>query len=496
MGVIQRQTLKNNALAIVGVLIGVYSQLKIYPEDLALKGMLDGVIYSAMLIAPILVFGMSSLMIRVLPYATDVKETSASRLLAMGTVVVVGVTVLVAAFNYFLGTYIFAWLMARKFDVSVFIEYNWLILGLAFLGALRAIYIAHANNFQRIALPVFFENLIPKIGVPLIVLAVVYGLVPRETSVGWQVVVYGLATLGTVVYGLATGGWKFQLKPVNLDGISRKEMGLIALFGILTTVGTRLVTYTDGLMVLSMIGKDEMAIYTFSAFVALIMNIPARAVNQVAAPIVAGHWKDQRIAEMGTLYRETSEVLFVIGAVLLTGIIILLPYVYQITDKTGQYAPGYWVAVVLGMAQLVESMTSINNSIITYTAYYRWNSVFLFALGVANVAMNFLLIRYFGLGLVGAAIASFLAIGCYNLVKVVFIWWKLGIHPFSLPQLFSAVGLVLIGAVVYSLPFPDGGVLNILFRGGLIAVLSALYFWFTSAAPNVRRIMKERTFLK
>jgi O-antigen/teichoic acid export membrane protein len=496
MGVIQRQTLKNNALAIVGILIGVYSQLKIYPEDLALKGLLDGAAYWAMLLVPLLVFGMSSLMIRVLPYTTDEKETSAARLVAMGTAVVVGVTCLTAALNYFMGTHLFAWLTAWEFDVSVLIEYNWLILTLAFLGALRSIYIAHANNFQRIALPVLFENLIPKVGVPLIVLAVVYGLIPRETSVSWQVLVYGLATLGAVVYGLGVGGWKFQLKSVKVDGISRKEMGVIALFGILTTVGTRLVTLTDGIMVLSMIGKDEMAIYTFSAFIALIMNVPARAVNQVAAPIVAGHWKDQRIAEMGTLYRETSEVLFVIGAVLLTGIVVLLPYVYQITDKTVQYAPGYWVAVILGMAQLVESMTSINNSIIAYTAYYRWNSVFLFALGVANVAMNLLLIRFFGLGLVGAAIASFLAIGCYNLVKVGFIWWKLGIHPFSLPQFFSAVGLVGIGIIAYLLPFPDGGILNILFRGGLIVILSALYFWFTSAAPNVRRIMKERTFLK
>lgn len=495
MGVIQRQTLKNNALAIVGVLIGAYSYLEIYSQNLELKGVLDGVVYWAMLLVPLLVFGMPSLMIRVLPYATEEKEVGAAKLIALASTVVVGITGLLACFNYFLGDYSFQLLSAWGMDVSFLRDHRWLILLLAFMGALRSVFIAHANNFQRIALPVLFENLLPKIGIPLIVLAVVHGYISYESAPDWQLLVYGLTALGATLYGLHLGGWKYRLKPIKLNGISGKEMGMIALFGILTTVGTRLVTLTDGLMVLSLIGPEEMAVYTFSVFVVLVMNLPTKAVNQVAAPIVARHWKEQSIAELGVLYRQTSEVLFVIAGVLLTGIIVLLPYLYQITEKTGQYAPGYMVAIALGVSQLVEASTSINNSITTYTAFYRWNSVFLFALGLANVLLNFLLISYFQLGLVGAALASLLAVGFYNMVKVIFIWWKLKIQPFSWPQVWSGSGLVVIGVIAYYVPFVEGGILNILFRGTVIVLLSMLYFWSTSASPNVRRILRERTFL-
>ena len=68
MGIIQRQTVKNNAVSLVAVGVGAASQLFIYPLDVGLKGHIDGIVSFAMLLSPLVLLGMPSVMVRYLSY--------------------------------------------------------------------------------------------------------------------------------------------------------------------------------------------------------------------------------------------------------------------------------------------------------------------------------------------------------------------------------------------------------------------------------------------
>ncbi len=113
---------------------------------------------------------------------------------------------------------------------------------------------------------------------------------------------------------------------------------------------------------------------------------------------------------------------------------------------------GKIVILILGIAKLFDMITSVNELIISYSKYFRFNLFALLVLAVLNVIANLIFIPYFDIA--GAALATLLSIVLYNSVKTIFIYTKYRIHPFQ-GQMFKigllTGGLYLIGSYMPSI---------------------------------------------
>jgi len=490
MGVIQRQTFKNNLFAYAAVLVGAVSSIYIYPDDLEIKGYADALLKWALLIFPFMSLGMSVVVVRFVPYLAEDGMVASGRLLARALAVCTGSLVALALANLLVGDAIADWLASREYSIGKLATDRWTILLLVAGMAYASVLTAYLRSRHRIAIPAVFNNLLPKLGLPAIVLLYIYGGWSFEWFLGGLVGIYLLGAIGLLVYSWRQEGFTLRWGKLPLREKTTRDLYSLAGYSIFGSLGSVLALHLDTLSINTYIGDTETGVYTFAVFVVTIIAIPYRAVNGIAAPIVAKAWKEGDREQLGFLYRESAAVLFAVGGLIYTGAVVCLPYLYEVTDKTPQYAVGYTAAILLGAGQLFDQLTSINSTLISYSDYYRWNVVFILFMGGLNLLLNYVFIIQFDLGLSGAALATAISLLLFNVVKVIFIWLKMGILPFSLSLLLTAAVLAGCGLAGYYLPLPDGAKLNLIVRGGLITILFAAYLRFTNGVPALRRVLQ------
>lgn len=169
--------------------------------------------------------------------------------------------------------------------------------------------------------------------------------------------------------------------------------------------------------------------------------------------------------------------MFIFGLGVFFGIWFLLDDVLMLTKYSQQLLVGKYVFLYLALAKIFDMVTSINSYILIYSQYYRYNLAFVGVLGVLNVFLNLTLIPRFGIE--GAAMATCLAMVLFNLAKLIFIYFKLGLSPFSVETLkVLALGCVSFG-VLYLLPkgaYLPNTYLNLGLKGLIVGLLLLVTF--------------------
>lgn len=490
MGVVARQTIKNNILAYLGVVVGVLSQFYIYPLDLELKGFLDTVIKYAQMLLPFTLLGVNAVMIRFLPYSENPVEEARVQLMTRGLTVVAGVLAVIFLFDFFAADHFFSFLKQRGFSLDKLSNYYWEITWLAGAFGMAAVITTHLMNMQRVAIPVIFNNLFHKFGLAFIVLTVATGYVARQMALPAMIVVVWLSVAGLLIYTFSLGALRFKWGSLNLKGIPVKEMYSLAGFSILGSAGATLAVQLDTVMVNGFLGNKATGVYTFAVFAALVISIPYKAINSICSPLVAEALKADDVKTIQRLYQQSSQVLFAVGSLVFTGTVVCLPYVYELTSRTDQYAIGFIATLLLGSGQLVDQLTSINAVILGASKYFRWNIFFLLIMAFTNVVLNYYFFAILGWGLEGAAAATMLSLILFNVLKGVFIYIKFGVHPLSMSVLYTIGAMLFAGGVAYMLP-TDGlnPYLSVGLKGGLIVSLFALYVRFTDGVPPMKNVL-------
>ena len=483
MGVIQRQTIKNNVVSLVGVAIGAVSQLLIYPLAVGLKGHIDGIVSFATLLTPLLLLGTPAVMIRYLPYLRGADEVrNAGQLLTRSLAVATGALAVVCLLNVLLDGYL-------SVGQGVLEDSRWTIIGVSAALVYAGIFTSHLVNFQRIAVPVIFNNLLIKVGAPLIVLAAVYGYLTQTGADAWLVVLYAAAAVGLVAYAWGLGRLRLLWGRLQLQEVGVRDLFGLALFSVFGALGSRLTAQLDTVSINTLLGDVDTGIYAIAKYVMNVIIIPTVAINSITSPIVARAWRERDFGHLKYLYQESAMVLYAVGGLIYTGSVVCLPYVYGLTDALEVYRIGYASVLFLGGAQLFDLMTSINGNLIGMTDYYRWNVALVLVLGVLNVALNYLFISVLGYGMTGAAVSTLVSLLLYNILKVGFVWWKMRLQPLTPSLLYTTLVLAACGLVGWYLPLEARTSVQILVRGAVICILFFGYLRYTSGVPALRRLL-------
>ena len=483
MGVIQRQAIKNNVVSLLGVAIGAVSQLLIYPLDVELKGHLDGIASFAILLAPVLMLGMPTVMVRYLPYLRGRDETAnAGQLLARSLAVATGALAVLCLGNVLLGDY---------FGVGqgVLADGRWAIIGVAAALVYAGIFTSHLLNFHRIAIPVVFNNLLIKVGAPLLVLAVVYGILSARAADGGFVILYWLAVVGLVGYALRLGALRMGWGRLQLDGVTVRDLYGLATFSVFGALGSRLAGQLDTVSINTLLGDVDTGVYAIAKYVMNVIIIPTVAINSITSPIVARAWRERDMAHLGYLYQESARVLYAIGGLIFVGAVVCMPYVYGLTPQLEIYRIGYASVLFLGGAQLFDLVTSINGNLIGMTDYYRWNVGLVLVLGALNVFLNYLFIAVLGYGITGAALSTLVSLLLYNALRAGFVYWKMRLQPLTPSLLYTTLVLAGAGLAAWYLPLEARTSVQVIVRGGLLCLLFFLYLRFTNGVPPLRRLL-------
>jgi O-antigen/teichoic acid export membrane protein len=212
----------------------------------------------------------------------------------------------------------------------------------------------------------------------------------------------------------------------------------------LATAASTLIMKIDSIMVSSMISLEANAIYSIAFYMALVVELPRRAISQVAMPMIADHFAKNQVQAINGLYRQISNRQLYICLLLFALIWCNIDSIYHFVPNREIYQAGKWVVFYIAMGKIFDVAFSVNGEILVFSPYYRFNLVLTIAMSVLIIAVNYWLIPIFGIE--GAAIGSALVMLSFNLVKYFYLKIRLQLDPFSRETL----KILLVGVPVFS----------------------------------------------
>jgi O-antigen/teichoic acid export membrane protein len=491
MGLVIRQVFNNSVVVYLSVCIGVLAQLFIYPQDLALKGQLDTVMKAALLISPFTLLGMNTVAIRYTPQVKDGAREGAAQLLWRSLLVMTVALAIFASLLALIGEDMDGLLSSIGLRQQTLLHYRWEMVG--FMGGIGyvSIFKTYLKNRHSIGLAAVYENLLPKLLIPALFVAAVNeyfssNLYVRYTVLGYAVIVLLMA---------ANVRWKYALRvrwrSLQFSREKERQMATVAAFSIFGSFGGVLMTNIDTIAVNSVMGDFETGIYSFAVFAVSIMIIPYNALNGIASPIISRYWNEGEVGKIGELYRMASQVLFFTAGGIFVALMVCLPQLYELTSNLRQLAPGYVVVGILGVAYLFDQLTSVNTILIGFSDRYRWNLAFILLLGTLNVVLNYLFLIVYGMGFLGAALATSISLLLFNLIKGAAIYRWFGIHPLSTSLGYTALFLGGLGAAVYQLPEVYGALPTAVLKVIILAAGCFCFIRFTNAVPPMQKAIRK-----
>lgn len=486
MGVIKRQGIKYSIVNYVGVLVGMLSTLWIYPLQEEAYGLWLVLNNLSMLIVPFVSVGISSLPTRYFPEFNNDKNGHNGFLgfliLAAGTLFIsIG---LIFSFFPSLVINVLNWL---NFPSPIIKDYLLIIVLLSFSHLINGLLINYVSNFQRITVPKILNNFSLKIILPLLILLLVWGKINLSQYIITLTIIHFIILISLFVY---TSILKQLHLKINFKFFTRerlKSMGTYSLYGVLGSIGTLLATRIDTIMISSLIDISSSGIYGLAANIAIVIAIPFEAFIKISSPIIANSMFHEKLEKVKEIYTQSSLGLMIIGLSIGLAIWGSIDNLFALSSKTEILMQGKFVILFLGLAKIIDMTTGLNEHIIAFSKYFRFNFLAFSILGLLNIYFNIIFIKSFGL--VGAAIATLTSITIYNTAKALFIWFKFKMHPFSKNHLYTlALGVTIFLLIPY-LPNTGVVILDLAIRSTLILLLFLGPVYYYKLSPTINELI-------
>ena len=472
MGIVVKQTIRSSFITYLGALIGYANVIWLFPKFLAPEqiGLLRALQDMALLLAPFAALGLNSSIIRFAP------QFRKKQLYAFFTFTLLSSLLTISLFSIIFLLFQDELLSPFLENAPLVAQYGDVALALVVLMVLTYMLEAFSRSQLNIVIPNFVREIGVRAFTTLTILLFIWFWRDVEMLIYSLIGIYGFSLLLLTGFLSARGSLKLNFDFKFLQKPFIKEFSLYALYTFLGSSGVMIVQKVDSLMVSSLLGTYENGIYTTAFFIAVVIEMPNRAILQISVPLLARAFEKKDLQEVNNLYTEAAINQLLIGLLLFIGIVINLPNLFALMPNGEIYATGTWVVILIGLGKLVDILSGVNGEIIVISRYYRFNLIAVGVLALLTILFNFLLIPQYGLA--GAAFASMAAIICYNIVKYIFVYQKFNIQPFT-SRTFKALvigGIVL--AVGLFFPRLENNWLDLALRSGLVSLLYlSMVYW-------------------
>ncbi len=463
MGIVLKQSLNNTIITYIGFGIGAINLLFLYTSFMtdAYYGLVQFILSAATILMPLLAFGVPNTMVKFYSSFKDDKTQDAflTAMLLLPLLLVVPI----AAVSYWANDTIGSFLSRENDLVKGYVGHIFLV-GIAM--AYFEVFYAWTRVQMKSVFGNFMKEIFCRIGQTILLVLLYYELIGITFFMNALVGFYLARALIMKLYA-------FYLRMPKLTFSFPAEMGKIGTYTLLIILGgsTAIVLLeVDKVMLNQYIKIENVAYYSVAGFMAATVAVPSRAMNQIMYPLTAKLLNENDAAGLKKLYQKSSLTLFLIAGFLFVLLLLNLNEIYALLPAA--YRGGVLIVFWIGMAKVTDAVLGNINSILFNSNYYR--AVLFMGVGLAllTIGFNLWLIPTYGLN--GAAIASFFAFFTYNLIKLIFVYRKYRMLPFSTA---TAKVLVLLGgmvAVFYFVQFPFHPIVSIVLKTGL---MSGLYVW-------------------
>ena len=475
MGVVVRQSLKSSLVSYSGVILGIINLTFLSPKILTAEqiGLRDLLINTSLAFAFFAHLGMSQVITRFFPTLKDEKHQNNGIL-----IVSLGIT----AFGFLLFSGLFwslqAPIKALFEEKSPLInQYFWHFIPLvAFISFQTLI-----EAFSRVNFRIVVPSIIRDIGIRIIytILIILYAqhIINFEYLIRLLIVSYGLSVLANLLYLKHLNQLFFNPKCIKIYWFQLKPMLHYGFWVMLAGAGTIISDRLDGLMLASFISLSTSGIYSISYFIGTIIEMPKRAIGTIILPILADAANKNDTQQIESLYKKSALNQLLIGGWLFSIIWSAIDGIFRFIPNGEVFSQGKSVVLFIGLANLIDMATGVNSEIIINSKYYRFNMILVIILGLLSFSLNYFLIPLYGLQ--GAAVATFLSMLCFNILKMWFVWYRFKLLPFTHKTIKAVLVMALFFVICMLMPLPSFEnrwftLMSLIIYSGVLSIIATL----------------------
>ena len=335
---------------------------------------------------------------------------------------------------------------------------------------------------MRPRIPTFFRDVFGRL--TLLALILLYHF--RIISLNEFIILYAwrflLSILGMAAFTYYIGELHLKVGFHIFRGPYFKQIASYSFYSIFATIGSKITTKIDILMIPSLLNFALGGIYVVYSFFASVIILPHQGIAKIASPILADAWKREAYDEIKVLYSRTALNNFAAGMLIFVGLAINLDNIVSILGP--QFEVGKYVAVFLGVGQLSHAANGYNGLLINYSPQFRYDLYFKIITAVITVITNYIFISAYGIA--GAAVATALTIILINAFIQAFIYRHYRMHPFSRNMLYViGVGIACL-LVNFLIPvIRQHFLIDLFVRSSIVTVLYAALLIGLRIAPDI-----------
>lgn len=459
MGIVLKQSFQNTVVTYFGFAIGAINTLFLYTNILEPEyyGLVTFILATAAILMPLMAFGIHNTMVKFYSSQPAEKKNAFLTLMLLSPLLIL---IPLACITWLFYSDIAYFLSKENAIVE---EYLWHIFLVGLALAYFEIYFALAKVHLKSVFGNFMKEVLVRLGVTVLLALLYFEMITLNFFFSALVVLYLLRTLIIKLYALS-------FMRLKLDFSFPKETKEILTYSLLIILGGSaavILLEIDKFMINQFVEIDNVAYYSVAVFIATVIIVPSRAMHQITYPLTAELLNNKDWNGLKRLYQKTSLTLFVISGILFLLIILNVEDLFLLLPEA--YRGGFSIVLLIGLAKVLDSLLGNNNAILYNSKYYK--TVLLFGIGLAilTILLNLWLIP--SLGIEGAALASFIAIFIFNLIKLIFVRIKFEMFPFTAATFKILATLAFLGVLLGALQFPFHPLVNIILKSALIAVM-------------------------
>ncbi len=487
MGVLLRQSFWSTLVIYFGVILGFINSIILFPSYLNTEqiGLIRQIISASTLLIPITTFGVNSAYNKFYPFFKD-NISGKSEFFSYNFFIVI--------FSYVITLLIiFIFFDHIKFvfnqKSNLFIDYFYVVYYILFILSISTLFESYLRARYDTVMSNFVNGVSNRFFTAITILLLSQSIINFNELVNLQIAIYSFGLLLLIYYSNKKDNISFTFKFPELKPYFKKILNFSS-YAFLGSFSNIIVLNVDVLMVTSLLGLSQTGVYTTAFYIGMIIEIPRRAISQISIPFISENIKNQKIKKIESYYKEISLHQTIIGVLFYLLVIINIDYIFNLIPNSENFISGKNVVYVIGFSKLIIMFFSFNSEIISLSKYYRFTVVTIIILAIISIILNLILIPIYGM--IGAALASFISLLIFNLIKHIFIKLKMKISPFSINTLkVILIGIILFTIDYYLMPALSNDFLAILLKSAVTTTLYLSIIYLLKISPKLNGMIKS-----
>ncbi|TYC14881.1 oligosaccharide flippase family protein [Bizionia gelidisalsuginis] len=480
MGIVVNQSIKNTVITYVGFGIGAINVLFLFTKfiDPVYFGVITFILSTANIMMPLMAFGVHNTIVKF--YSSFKTRQSQNGFLTLMLLLPFIVIIPAIGISFIAFDIVSDWISKENPIVG---DYTWYIIITAIAFAYFEVFYA----WSKVQLQSVFGNFMKEVfhrGCTTVLLLLLYfGYLDTQELIQAIVAVYVVRMIIMKLYAYSL---RFpSIKHIQLKGISRilKYTSLIIIAGSVANI----ILEIDKFMIGKYVAIENVAFYGVAIYIAAVIGVPLRSMHQITYPLTAKLLNDGNKVELKRLYQKSALSLLIISGFIFLIIISNINQLYVL--MADGYTNGLLIVLVIGLAKLSDNALGNNNAILFNSDYYRVVLFLGVLLAISTVLLNTLFIPKFGIN--GAAYASCITIFLYNTIKVIFVYLKFNMQPFTKNTYKTLALITVCGFCFYFWEFPFHPVINIALKSLLLSVFYGFVVYRFNLSIDITNLINK-----